>query len=249
MAKVKGILLSLIAILLVSGMMGVAYAKSDGINKQNHFSHNGVDLKLIDQDELSWQDGVSATWVVTNMAPGVECHFVDDEPFVGLASKSSGSVNITCDYTVEEKFPQTEADTDWETDLCPGPDDMATYMEITRCTYEFTYKKKVWQINCLTGKLTIISGNKKHHHDGYIDNDEWQIQDKDGDGEITFYDLNQGPLTNLPLLRKGKGARFEMSVKFHQDAGNEFQGDTFNLTMIYTLEPGIDWEKELSKYR
>jgi hypothetical protein len=26
-----------------------------------------------------------------------------------------------------------------------------------------------------------------------------------------------------------------MSIKFDQEAGNEFQGDTFALTMIYTL--------------
>ncbi|GAI80130.1 unnamed protein product, partial [marine sediment metagenome] len=177
----KGILLSLMAILLVSGMMGAAYASFDTVNPQNNFSDNKVDLKLIDQDELSWQDGVSATWVAPNMAPGDE--FAFDESFVGLRGNVPGKVEITCDYEVDEEW-------------------MAKHMVITRFIYH---------------------------------NEEWQIQDFDGDGKVTFYDLKWSPVTNLPLPRRGHGTRFEMSVRFHQDAGNEFQGDTFNLTMIFTL--------------
>lgn len=181
------------AILLVSGMMGVAYASFDTVNPQNNFSHNDADLWLKDQDD-GWGDPVLATWVVTNMAPGEECDFVDDEPFVGLRTKfpkkvDMGWVNISCNYTV-----------DGESDS--HADDMAKHMVITSFVYN---------------------------------NEEWQIQDFDGDGRITFYDLKWSPVTNLPLPRKGKGTRFEMSVRFHEDAGNEFQGDTFNLTMIYTL--------------
>jgi len=217
---VKGILLSLIAIVLVSGVMGAAYAWPNSDDNPRH----KVDLKLRDQDEPKWQDGVSATWVATNMAPGDE--FAFEESFVELRGKfpkkvDMGTVNITCSYNP------------W-TDL--QPDEMAKQMVITRYVYEFTYKKKVLQIDCLTGELTVISGKNKHLHEGYT-NEEWQIRDVDDDDRVTFCDLNQSPLANLPLPRKGKGARFEMSVRFHQDAGNEFQGDTFNLTMIYALEP------------
>lgn len=177
----KGILLSLMAILLVSGMTGAAYASSDGINKQNNFSDNKVDLKLKDQDE-PWGDGVSETWVVTDMAPGDE--FAFDGCFVGLRGNVPGKVEITCDYEVDEEW-------------------MAKHMVITRFIYH---------------------------------NEEWQIQDVEPkDGRITFYDLKWSPVTNLPLPRRGQGTRFEMSVKFHEDAGNEFQGAKFNLTMIFTL--------------
>jgi len=190
---VKGILLSLMAILLVSGMMGVAYASFDTVNPQNNSSANKVDLQLKDQDD-GWGDPVLATWVVTNMAPGEECDFVDDESFVGLWSDFPGKVEISCNYTVDGKSDS-------------HADDMAKYMVITSFVYN---------------------------------NEEWQVQDVDGDGRVTFYDLTQSPLTNLPSPRKGddEGTRFEMSVKFHEDAGNEFQGDTFNLTMIFTLKPG-----------
>lgn len=202
-AKVKGILLSLMGILLVSGMMGVAYASSDTVNNQNNFSDNKVDLKLRDQDE-DWGDGVTRTWTATNMAPGEE--FAFGGCFVDLWSKSEGKVKITCNYEVDEEFPQTEADTDPKTN--EDPDKMAKYMVITSFVYN---------------------------------NEEWQIQDFDppgpegADGKITFYDLKKSPLKNLPSPLKD-GTRFEMSVKFHEDAGNEFQGDTFNLTMIFTLK-------------
>jgi hypothetical protein len=228
-AGVKGILLSLMAVLLVSGMTGVAYAWPDGNNDRNRFSHHNLDLKLKDQDE-PWGDGVSATWTATDMAPGGE--FAFDGSFVGLQGNVPGKVDITCDYAVEEEFPQTKADTDPETDLHPG--EMAKYMVITRCIY----KDDGWQIDCLTGEFKIMSWRRNGLRTLYI-NDDWQVKDAEPDGKITFYDLKQSPLTNLPSPGGGcaNRTRFEMSVKFHQDAGNEFQGDIFTLTMIYTLEP------------
>lgn len=183
-ARVKGILLSLMAVLLVSGMMGVAYASANNVNTQNNFSDSSLDLKLNDQNDLTWRDGVTATWKTTNMAPGDE--FAFDGSFVGLRSDFPGKVEITCDY---------------------NSDAMAKHMVITRFIY---------------------------------DNEEYQVQDVDGDGRVTFYDLKESPVTNLPSPRKGgvDGTLFEMSVKFHEGAGNKFQGATFNLTMIFTLKPG-----------
>jgi hypothetical protein len=234
--RLRGILLSLMAVLLVSGMIGAAYACPDN-NSQCHHDNCRckckIDLKLKDQDE-GWGDGVTATWTATSMAPGDE--FTFDGSFVGLRDNSSKDlceegVAVTCEYEVDEEFPQTEADTDPQTDLYP--DGMAQQMVITRCVY----KNCIWQIDCLTGKLAIEKRYKstlwKNCH-----NADWRIQDADSDGRITFYDLKQIPLTNLPSPRWGgiDGTRFEMSVRFHQDAGDEFQGDTLTLTMIYTLE-------------
>jgi hypothetical protein len=231
-AKAKGILIGLTAILLVSGVMGVAYAMSNSDDDPQQ----KVDLKLRDQNE-SWRDNVSKTWVAINMAPGQEVDFVDDEPFVGLQSDFPsdfpGKVEISCNYAVDEEFPQNEADTDPNTNS--DPDSMAQYMVITSSIYRVTYKKEVWEIDLLRGELTKTSKKK----DTILpSNSNWQIQDADGDGRKTFYDLRQSPLTNLPSPLKAKETRFEMSVRFHEDAGNEFQGDTFNLTMIFTLKPG-----------
>lgn len=33
-----------------------------------------------------------------------------------------------------------------------------------------------------------------------------------------------------------KITQLDMSIKFDEDAGNNFQGDTFDLTMIFTLK-------------
>jgi predicted ribosomally synthesized peptide with SipW-like signal peptide len=63
------------------------------------------------------------------------------------------------------------------------------------------------------------------------------IVDFDGDGQKTFYDLKNSPVTGLPIPYAGDVAIFfRLSVKFSEDAGNDFQGDTFNLTMIFTLK-------------
>jgi hypothetical protein len=174
-----------------------------------------IDLKIRDQDEW-WGDGVTATWTADNMAPGDK--FAFDEAFVALRAMLSGGwggskITIGCDYNP------------WSYSL---PDHMAEYMEITRCIY----RDSTWQINCLTGHMTRLFG-------GATTNEDWRMQDTDGDSKLTFYDLKQRPLTNLPAL-KGcdmSGTRFEMSVRFHQSAGNEFQGSTFTLTMIYALLP------------
>ncbi len=68
---------------------------------------------------------------------------------------------------------------------------------------------------------------------------DWRVHDVDGDGDITFYDLSQRPVTGLPSPHRGeaRGTRLEMSVRFDQGAGNEFQGDAFDLTVVFTLKP------------
>jgi len=63
------------------------------------------------------------------------------------------------------------------------------------------------------------------------------IVDFDEDGKKTFYDLKNSPVTGLPIpVVTDGGTFFRLSVKFSEDAGNDFQGDTFDLTMIFTLK-------------
>jgi hypothetical protein len=219
--KIGAVLLSVMAIILASGMIGAIYACPDD---GNYFSPGTncypnppgrMDLKIRDQDE-GWRDGVWATWTARAMAPGDE--FAFNGHFVGLRGNVP-EIEISCDYVVLEESRQVEADTDPHTNL--HPDSMAKYMVITRCVYQ----DRRWQIDCLTGKHTgILPGKKK----------VWRINDVDGDGRLTFYDLKKDPLLNLPAPDNTDGSRFEMSVRFDRSAGNKFQGDTLDLTMIYS---------------
>jgi hypothetical protein len=215
--KSKAVLLVTVAIILVSGCIGAVYACFE-IPYPVFYTPGQVELKIRDQDE-AWGNGVLATWTASNMAPGDE--FTFNGHFVGLKSQFAQKVNrglldITCRYD-----PWTA----WQ------PDKMAKYMVITRCVYNYTDMNQIWQINFLTGKSVKISPSGGGN---LVANINWQIQDVDRDGIITFHDLKMKSLNNIPLYSANE-ARFEMSVYFHQDAGNEFQGDIFNLTMIYTL--------------
>jgi hypothetical protein len=218
--KLKIFLLVAMAVVFASGSIGAAYACY--WPPYFHPFHPGpvqaVGLKICDQDE-AWANGVRATWTASNMAPGDE--FAFDGCFIGLSNNfprkvDKGLLGISCQYN-----PWTYAQ----------PDRMAGYMVITRCIYEYTYKNETWQINCLTGKATRTMGKGRN---STLTDNNWRIQDVDRDGRITFADLKKRPLKNLPSFSSDK-ARFEMSIKFDQEAGNEFQGDTFALTMIYTL--------------
>jgi len=196
------VLIGIVAMLAGAGTY--AYFSSTKTSTGNTFTAGTLDLKLIDWDELTWRDGVTATWTATNMVPGDSFPF--NVEFVGLGRTGTitpSSLEITCNYSVIEESPQTPSDTDPNTNL--HPDAMAKQMIITRFKYNGT----------------DYAGS---------------IVDVDTDGKKTFYDLKNSPVTGLPTPYVADGATFfRLSVKFSEDAGNDFQGDTFNLTMIFTL--------------
>jgi hypothetical protein len=215
--KVGVIILCVVAVIVATGAINAVYAcpQSPG-HGYNPPPSKYKDMEIRDQDE-NWTDGgVEGTWTASNMAPGDE--FAFNGHFVGLRGYIS-ELAISCDYVVSEESPPVETDTDPNTGA--HPDTMAKYMVITRCTY----RDGKWRIDCLTGKSTGITSKKK----------DWRIDDMDRDGRLTFYDLKKDPLVNLPPPQScgNNGSYFEMSVRFDPGAGNEFQGDTFNLTMLY----------------
>jgi len=206
----RKILTAIFVIGLVATIAGAgiyAYFSDTETTAGNTFSAGTVGhLKIMNWDELTWRDGVTATWTATNMKPGDNFPF--DMELVGLSrvvgTITPSSLQITCNYNVIEETPQTESDTDPHTN--EHPDAMAKQMIITRFKYNGT---------------------------DYVDS----ITDFDGDGQKTFYDLKNSPVTGLPIPYAGDVAIFfRLSVKFSEDAGNDFQGDTFDLTMIFTLK-------------
>ena len=111
---------------------------------------------------------------------------------------------------------------------------MAKEMLINRCVY----KEDAVCIDCLTGKKHIGYDPMNGTCVGSVleTRTDWQIEDQTPlDGKISFYDLKNDKLDNLPPVTNLMTPQFEMSVKFAETAGNDFQGDTFDLTMIFTL--------------
>jgi len=220
----KKILASMLIIAAASMLIGagtVAYFSDTETSSGNVFqAGTGPDLKLSHSSGGPWTDGVTGTWTLADMKPGNETQTASVF-FKNFGSVPSSTMTITCNYTVTEESPQTESDTDPNTD--DHPDEMAKYMIITMMVY-----KNDWvNINCLTG------------HDSYSGQtkDDWKINDANGDGKISLYELKLDPLINLPSpdTQDNKITQLDMRIKFDEDAGNDFQGDTFDLTMIFTL--------------
>lgn len=211
----KKILISFSIIGIVSAIAiggTIAYFSDTETSTGNTLSAGTLDLEIRDQDE-GFGNGVTATWVASDVKPGNQYDFT--VPFVGLrklGTLKADHLEIGADYAVIEEVPQTESDTDPNTNLTP--DKMAKEMVITRCKY---YDALI--IDCLTNP-----------------NPDWRIEDKDGDGKITFFDIKNDPLDNIPPPGGSYAmGYFEMGVKFAESAGNDFQGDIFDLTMMFTL--------------
>jgi len=230
MNKITAPLVVMVSFTLLSSLTGAVYAGANtGISPQCGDGGTTIDLRIMDQDE-PWGEGVSGTWTASGMAPGDSFDF--NGSFIGLRGSSKGRISVTSSYTVTEGPPgPSDGDMDTE-DTSLVPDAMTSKMLITRAVYSFSD----WQIDCLTGEPTGMTPSEKRSYD--YDAGGWAVQDPDGDGRISLADLRETPLAGLPLPNGGAaGARFVMSLKFADDAGNNLQGDILHLTMAYTLGP------------
>ncbi len=231
MAKIIKSLTTLTILATIVSSATYAYFRDKETSSANAFYASVLDLKIKDGDE-NWGDGVIGTWQAENMTPGDEFDF--SQPLV-LLSKTYDSIDanhleISCDYEVEEENPCLEQDTDCQTNL--HPDNMAKEMLITRCVLGDGFC-----IDCLTGEKYTSYDTITRSCVGALQeqNDDWKISDVNGDGKISFYDLKNHKLDNLPPVLNSPISHFEMSVKFAESANNDFQGDIFNLTMAFTL--------------
>jgi len=217
----KGALISVMCIAVVAMLAGagtLAYFSDTETSTGNTFADGTMDLKISDGED--WGDGVTATWTLSDMKPGDTV-----SGWVALDAVGSISANhaeITCDYSVTEESTQTESDTDPNTNQ--HPDWMAKNLIIDQAWYS----GDGYNIDLTTGKNELT---EEQH-------DYWKIEDVDGDGKQTLYDLKYGNegngVDNLPPPDNLQYS-FSMNIKFNETAGNDFQGDTFNLTVIFTL--------------
>lgn len=212
----KRTLLSTLAILVAIGLVGggvFAYFSDTETSEGSSFTAGILDLKIRDQPG-PWQDGVSATWTLTDMKPGDETALGEVELHIPGASIPADHLEITCDYTVSGSTPEFA-------------DDMAKQMIITL----MRYYKGAQQVDLLTAD---------DYDNGYeVAGGEAgpQVQNKDGEKGISLYDLkySQGGNGVDNLLPTYGVWNFEMKIKFDDDAGNQFQGKTLDVTMLFTL--------------
>ncbi len=227
--------LSIIAVVATIAIGGtIAYFQDTETSTGNTFSAGILDLKIRDNDE-DWGDGVQATWAAPpDVKPGDAWDF--RIPLVQMQASWDSTVpgnhlEITSDYSVTEENPCLEGDTDCQTDLHPG--EMAKEMLITRCIYKGSFGC----IDCLSGEQKTLYNSSNHTCAGSLvaSSAYWKIEDQNSDGKISFYDLKNDVLDNLPPPSNVGMYDYEMGVKFAESAGNDFQGDIFDLTMLFTL--------------
>jgi predicted ribosomally synthesized peptide with SipW-like signal peptide len=94
-----------------------------------------------------------------------------------------------------------------------GPLDKDTKMIISVIAYHNTFS-----LNLLT--------------DG---NDDWRIQDIDGDGMITLDDWEHDPIIGLPPPPPGSQAFLEMTVIFDDNVGDKYKGCATMMTLNFAL--------------
>ena len=242
----KKILTSLSTIVITLAIVtagALAYFTDWGNRIGTTFSEGELILKIRDQDERYKEGGVVGTWTAENMMPGDRWIFRTPffkTPFVGLLSEGDiqgDYLEIACNYSVIEEDPRLESDTAWDTDL--NPDRMAEQIIITKSVY-FGIEgqengKRTFCVDALQGKKYRFFNPFRRSCFGVFsaENDDWKIEDLDEDGKITFLDLKNDKLDNLPP--PNKRAFYIMDIMFDANAGNDFQGDAFNLEMSFTL--------------
>ena len=237
----KKLLLSILATFLVIGLVGAgtfAWFQDTETSSGNTFQAGTMDLEIRDftgTEAGTWKNGVTATWTLSGMEPGVSETGIQQIELQNVGSIAADHLEIWCTYTVNDN-PDVESDTDKNTSSHPSQ--FARYMQITY----MRYMNGLWYYDLLTGQKY-----KKVANEWVADGDpqaKWQVEDKAGvdekgnaipaDGIITLFDLNQDPLDDL-TPPDGGNTQFEMRLKLHSSADNGIQGDTLNLTMIFTL--------------
>jgi spore coat-associated protein N len=204
----KKLIWSILTVMLVIGLAGggaAAYFLDTETSTGNSFTAGTLDLKLTDINVMI-QDGVSATWTMTNMAPGASETFPQFVMLSNSGSLAGNHVEIAFSNDIDEGI-HVES----ETSSANTPAQMAQWLEITGMTYK--------SVNFFT---TV----------GHI------LVNTNGTAFIDLDDLanpaNASALDNLAVPNGGMTALF-MDVKFNAGAGNDFQGDTLNTTVTFTL--------------
>jgi predicted ribosomally synthesized peptide with SipW-like signal peptide len=211
---VKKFLILALAVILALGMMGGAFAyfQDTETSTGNIFTAGNTDLQIKDNNE-TWSDGCTNTWMLSNIIPGKNKAGVD---------KVTASIDLRCIGTVvpdhleiqvsvslNESVNQVESDTNKSS----TPNEMAAKLKILYMQYDG---------EDLLGDFLI---------------------DADGDGDLTLNDMTYPPEVNglNDLVIPGDGGLglstpFALTLIWIQGTDdNNFQGDTLVASVSFTL--------------
>ncbi len=192
---------------LFAGSVTFAYFSDTETSTGNTFTAGTLDVK-IRNGGYSYQDDIEWVWYESDIKPGYEKSRSFD--FKNYGSIWIDHMEITCDYTVIEEDPQTESDTDPNTDT--NPDSMASEFTIT----------SLWMYKDGIGDTDILP----------------LLDDWNGNTRKDLEDLKKAGIDNLSLVPDPNQVGYttvDMTLRFESGAGNDFQGDTLVLTMIFTF--------------
>jgi len=204
---VKRFLLSMLAIFLVIGLAGTgafAWFSDTETSTGNTFIAGTFDLKVSDWDQ-GLGDGVSYTWTMSDMQPGITTVGPFDVVLQNSGSIAANHVEISFSHSIND-LPDVESDTNKNS----TPGEMARWIEITSCTYTGV---------TLYSTLTNANGN------GFLD-----LEDVTLPANAAALDNLPPPLPN-----NGGSRTFSMALKFNSGATNDIQGDTLTTTVTFTL--------------
>ena len=212
----KKILISLMAIALVIGLVGAgsfALFNDTETSTGNTFTAGKLNLLLDDPNEED-SNGVTASWLNTNMAPGDSVSgWVD---VVNAGTLAANHIEISFDNTVTNVETPAEIGTD-DTDISDS-------IQVTTMTYSAG--------DSLVNFLSITGG--------VFDNATIEAADADNSDTITLDELDGVTLDNVTPAPAANGGeeRFNMTVKLLSTTGNGNQGDS--VTTVITFELNQD---------
>ena len=206
---------------MLAGAGTFAYFTDTEVSSGNMFTAGTLDLKVSDDDEGAG-DGVSATWVLSDMEPGVTIFPVNAVTLHNSGNVEGDHVEISFSHSLEENG-NLESDENWASD----PGDLAKWIEITSCSYDGV-PLVLWIVDQNTGTLKNIGILTDGNGNGWIDLEDVTMSPNTGDA---------GRLDNLkPPLANNIGAQsMTMSLFFRPEATNDIQGDTLFTTVTFTL--------------
>lgn len=212
------------------GLIGSTFAYFEDIetSEGNVFQAGTLDLKMRDPNTGQWVDGVQA-WTLTGWIPGESTAYADFD-LREVGTLTANDLEIGCFCTASEGDPYGEGTPD-TVDTSSVPYSFAKYVEIT----ELLYKNDLWQIGYDgTNWYVTHVGPSPPYQAGYEIGD-WVVEDSDGVPGVSLADLHNDPLKSLPPPDGTLWTEFMIWLAFRSDAGNDLQGDTLYVTIMFTL--------------